>query len=484
MTDAPRIGLALIARDEADRLPRLLGSVDGAFDYVALVDTGSRDNTVELFREWALAQREKHPGFDSSWAPFTWTDDFAAARRRADELLEGEADWLCWADCDDVLQGAHNLRHVAAEAPAGVAAFIAGYRYATDPQTGECVCYLKRERMVRAGAGVWQGRIHEAQTVQGPCVPLDPSVVEWVHHPAPSDRSERNTRILQAWLDDEPRNPRVLQYLGTEALAAGDLEDAVGLFDRYLAERIGWDEERAQVHRKLAAALQATGDPDRAETVALQAVALLPAFPDSYLTLAEVAYQRGEWVKAGQWAQRVLELGQPDTLLIINPQDYTLNPRVILTGALGQLGQHDQAIHYGEQALQLAPHHPQLARGVAWSRVQQKREQVAHAAVAQAQTLVAHDEQHKALTLLEETVPYFAADHPDVVACRSQLRERLAFLRDPQAYDEHYETGGTQPEDFANTDTREKALAIAGQLPRCDFLLRGLQDLRAGLVAT
>ena len=37
------VGLAIIARDEADTLPGLLESVRGAFDQVVLCDTGSTD---------------------------------------------------------------------------------------------------------------------------------------------------------------------------------------------------------------------------------------------------------------------------------------------------------------------------------------------------------------------------------------------------------------------------------------------------------
>jgi hypothetical protein len=51
----------------------------------------------------------------------------------------------------------------------------------------------------------------------------------------------------------------VLGYLGTEEMARGELDEAEGYFRRYLDEKTGWDEERAQVHRKLAQVLMAQG---------------------------------------------------------------------------------------------------------------------------------------------------------------------------------------------------------------------------------
>lgn len=104
-----------------------------------------------------------------------------------------------------------------------------------------------------------------------------------------------------------------------------------------------------------------------------------------------------------------------------------------------------------------------------------KREQVARRAIEDAQILVAHDEQLKALTLLEECVPVFATDHPEVVAIRSQLRERLLFVRDHELYAEHYEDAP----DNAPDEDDERALEIAGQLPRSHFLLDTLTELEA-----
>jgi tetratricopeptide (TPR) repeat protein len=261
--------------------------------------------------------------------------------------------------------------------------------------------------------------------------------------------------------------------MGTETLARMKIKQALRYFRRYLKENTGWDEERAQVHRKLSQALLAAGDLDGAERSAMQALRVMPQWPDSYLTLAEVAYHRQEWRNAGDWAARTLELGTPDTLLIINPQDYELAPRVILAGALGALGQVEKAITVGEEVLRVVPDYTEVARTVQGWRAQVKREQAAQRAVGDAQILVAHDEQAKALIMLEQCVPYFATDHPSVVAIRSQLRERLRFVTDPGLYSEHYESEGSQNEDF-NDD--ERSLEIATQLPRCHFLLAGLTE--------
>lgn len=472
----PKIGLALIAKNEQTRLPKLLESVSGCFDYAVLVDTGSKDETVAVFNDWTRGELAVTPEFKAAWAPEPWTDDFSIPRRRADALLAEweDCEFLVWADADDTLTGAENLRALAAGMPENIAAYVADYNYGQD-EHGNCVCRLRRERIVRRGAGNWQGRVHEAQLVDGGATLLPPGACEWVHHPEAEGRvPDRNLRILRRWLKDEPRNPRVLGYVGTEYLGRGKVKQAVPYFRRYLREHTGWDEERAQIHRKLSMCLIAEGKLAEAERSALQALTVLPSWPDSYLTLSEVAYHRHDWEKAGEWSKRVLELGCPDTLLIVNPLEYQVQPRVIMAGALGALGRYDGAITIAEEVMAFVPGHQEVAGTLHAWRVLQKREQVAQKAIEDAQVLVAHDEQSKALILLEQCVPHFAQDHPNVVAIRSQLRERLLFVTDPELYEEHYETGGSKPEDFHDD---EQSLAIAEQLPRAHFLLDTLREL-------
>lgn len=470
MSPFPRVGVALIVRDEAGIIEQCLASFAEHVDVIAILDTGSDDGTLDVARAWCESRR-----VPLVTGVFEWCDDFAAARQAADALLDGLCEWKAWIDADDVLHGAQHLRTLAAQAPPGLAAYGADYDYFQN-ESGACVCRLKRERLVRAGAGRWTGRVHEAQLLDGPVHWVDPALVEWRHHKTPEAApvsSTRNRAILHAWLEEEPTNPRVLAYVGTEELAAGAADASVEYFERYLEQPAVWPHERAQVRRKLAMAMLALGDVEAAERAALAALSETPDWPDTYLSLAEVAYQRRQWPNALHWARQVLAIGQPDTLLIIDPTDYSGRAHVIAAGALGELGHLTEAVASAELALTEIPGHQDVATAVRVWRARLKRDTVARQVVTAAQVLVGHDEQAKALTLLEECVPYFCVDHPDVVACRSQVRERLAWLHTPAEYSEHYVVGGSKPEDFCDD---QESLAIADALPRAHFLLAGLHE--------
>ena len=75
----PKVSLTIIARDEERNLPACLGSIDGIFDKIVVVDTAREDRTAEVARSLCANV------FD-----FVWVDDFAAARSEALAHATGE----------------------------------------------------------------------------------------------------------------------------------------------------------------------------------------------------------------------------------------------------------------------------------------------------------------------------------------------------------------------------------------------------------
>lgn len=464
----PRIGLALIAKDEARNLPGLLDSISGAFDRVVLLDTGCKDNTVDVFTAWA--QAEETEGFTWDVRGYEWCDDFADARNHADALLfeDPSISWSVWADADDHIHGAQNLRHIARQAPPEVGAYVFAYDYAHD-ENGKVICALKRERLVRRGAGTWAGRVHEAQLISDAVAHVDPDVCRWIHRRTDVPTG-RNLRILRAWVKAEPTNARVLQYLGTEHLARNKHKQAVGYFKRYLKLTGTWDEERAQVHRRLAVALIALGRFEEAQSTALVATAVMPQWPDSYLTLAQVAHHRGEHHKAVHWCDRVIDLGIPETMLIINPLEYVVGPRALKAACLASMGDIDGAVELGEEALSVQPSHGPLREQMPDWLAERKRRHTAGAVLALTQLLVEHDEQLNALAVLD-AAPHYVHDHPDIVQARVAVRQRVLHATDTHEYALHYEG------DDAEAGVDDLLIpAFCQQLPRTNFLVEGLRD--------
>ncbi|MEK7392357.1 MAG: glycosyltransferase family 2 protein [Fibrobacterota bacterium] len=83
-----RLSACLITRDEDGTLPRCLSSLSGVVDEICLLDTGSKDRTVEIARSFGAVV-----GFRP------WDQDFSAARNAGLELSTG--DWVLQIDADE-----------------------------------------------------------------------------------------------------------------------------------------------------------------------------------------------------------------------------------------------------------------------------------------------------------------------------------------------------------------------------------------------
>ena len=86
----PSISLCMIVRDEADWIQQCLESVRAIIYEAIVVDTGSTDATIEIATRCG-----------ATVIPFTWCDDFAAARNFS--LSHARGDWILVLDADEML---------------------------------------------------------------------------------------------------------------------------------------------------------------------------------------------------------------------------------------------------------------------------------------------------------------------------------------------------------------------------------------------
>jgi len=88
MADGPTLSLCMIVKDGGAGLSRCLESARGLVDEIVVVDTGSRDDSVERARSFGAVVLHR-----------AWSDDFAAARNAGLDVARG--DWILLLDCDE-----------------------------------------------------------------------------------------------------------------------------------------------------------------------------------------------------------------------------------------------------------------------------------------------------------------------------------------------------------------------------------------------
>ncbi len=438
-----KLSMCLIAGNEAANVVESFTSWWDDVDDVVLLCSGD-DNTAFLAREFAKAKGESHK---LKVVDYGWRNDFAHARNEAQRHASG--DWITWADLDDTVHGMGALRKLAEEAGPEVGAMFCLYEYAVDAN-GHVICQLWRERMVRAGAAEWVDRVHESQVVtRGLVARVEPDIAKWTHRKPPFTPSDRNKRILLDWERDEPENGRVLLNLAREFLGAGEHAEAIERYERFLTVPGQQPDTRVQARRQLGACYAMSGELEKAMQQALAGVAENALWADNYLTMAEIEVTTGRWREAIMHSEQVEALGMPDSVLILNPDDYTLRPKVLRACALQGLGNLDEAIRLGHEVARVNPAFMDIAPSLGRWEGERQIKQTVDLFVEAANVLRAYDEPLKAEALLDN-VPYYCSDHPALVGARVQTQD---VLRSPYVCE-----------------------PVTAESPRGQFLLAGLRE--------
>ena len=87
----PTISLCMIVKNEEMNLAHCLDSVADLVEEIIIVDTGSKDRTVEIASHYTT-KVYSHP----------WKDDFSDARNYS--FSKAAMDYCMWMDADDILE--------------------------------------------------------------------------------------------------------------------------------------------------------------------------------------------------------------------------------------------------------------------------------------------------------------------------------------------------------------------------------------------
>jgi glycosyltransferase involved in cell wall biosynthesis/uncharacterized protein (UPF0297 family) len=482
--NAPKIAACLIVKDAADTIEQCLESIRPFVDGIFVYDTGSTDATVEKLL--ALNEFDRFLIVDAAGqvvrtadrdavaeegqqlvpiAPITvkqgeWRDDFSWAREQSFAMPDESFDWIIWLDDDDVIRGAEHLRMFAHSANDNCNGFIFQYDYARD-EHGNCLCVLWRERLIRRSANMrWEGPVHEVlippDGVDPGFVMVPPNLVTYVHN-RPADRysPERNLDILraqeqQAEETGEPVQPRILAYLGTELMARGRFDEAAVYLQRYVERPDAmWSDERMQVAHKLAICARALGNPQASVEIEMQALRVRDDWAETYVGLAESFAQLEQWDRVERWAKRAIELGAPQTPLIVNPLEFSLMPMLRISEVCARSGRWDESEQWLSRAAQSAPGQ-QIVQDRAAALQQMRLEgETVETVLKLREILVRFDENQKAYMLLEHAVPYLVSEHPAFIKARADQREMVKHFTHPDEYKRWYED---EPKESSLTD--------------------------------
>jgi len=226
---APKVSLCMIVRNEEKNLADCLQSVADLVDEMIVVDTGSTDRTKDIALQHGAKVSE-----------FQWIDHFAAARNES--LRRAQGQWIFWLDADDRVDQENRAK------------LRALFSSLTDEPAGyvmKCLCLPDGNGVATAVDHLrlfrnhplarWTFRVHEQilpslRAIQAE-VRWSDVVIQHTGYQDPSLRQnklQRDLRLLQLELADQPDHPFTLFNLGSVHQELGRTAEALKMFQRSL----------------------------------------------------------------------------------------------------------------------------------------------------------------------------------------------------------------------------------------------------------
>jgi tetratricopeptide (TPR) repeat protein len=304
------LSLCMIVKDEEEMLPRCLAAVAPAVDEIVIVDTGSKDRTVEIARSFGATVIERE-----------WTGSFSDARNVSFEAAT--SDWILYLDADEVLvtDDVQRLRaltgRVWREAFYLVETSFTGELGDGAAITNSALRVFRNRPQYR-----FEGRLHEQISHQLPLYAagrIEQSSVRIDHYGylgavrSAKEKSRRNLELLRAQQADSAPSAFLHFNLGTEYAVLGEHASALEEFERAWSlvqanGEEGHDYVPALVHR-IIDALRYCGRPEDAIARAEDGLRLFPGFTDLVFGQALAALSLGREQAAIAYWERCIEMG-------------------------------------------------------------------------------------------------------------------------------------------------------------------------------
>ena len=226
----PGISLCMIVRDEEQFLERCLSSVSDVMDEIVVVDTGSKDRTIEIARKFGARVERRE-----------WRNDFAWARNEAIGLARYR--WILQLDADEELlpeskTALHQLKNARSHVTGVWVRCINHadqYLGADGTISHTIVRVFPNNERIR-----YHGAIHEFPSLDGSTTTLLAvnSPIKIVHYGYTSDmmrdraKYDRNMAIIEASVARDPEDDFNWYNLGMTAYLSGDHFRAVEAMKR------------------------------------------------------------------------------------------------------------------------------------------------------------------------------------------------------------------------------------------------------------
>lgn len=329
-----RISVCMIVKNEEDVLARCLNSLQGLWDELIIVDTGSTDATRRIAAEYTDRIYD-----------FSWTGSFSDARNFA--FSKADMEYIYSADADEVLDEENRERFLALKQTLLPEVEIVQMKYGNQLSFGTVYNFDEEYRpklFKRLRTFQWVEAIHE--TIQLEPVVYDSDIV--ITHMPKESHTARDLEAFRRLLGKEGGlSKRLFEMYARELFVSGteaDFVSAAPFFKEAAADTELTEEELLMACCAAAAGARAEGDVTSFFKYALKAVAL-KGCSEICLELGRFYLKEGDLEEAAVWLYNAVY----ETTPILNIHSGGDEALTLLAACYRQCGNEEQAQIYEKE---------------------------------------------------------------------------------------------------------------------------------------
>lgn len=299
------VGVCLIVRDEVHHIRRCLSSVADLVSEIIVVDTGSKDGTLDVVRE-----------FPAKIVHTEWQCDFADARNIA--LTHATEPWILSIDADEELDDA-NADYISKliNSPNVCGYFVKIRNYLDSAEDAEFItdsaCRLFRNQWnIRFTGAIHESVIPAIEDISGQIEFSDVTFNHYGYSPetiANKDKNTRNMRIIENAIQHNPEDLTMQYALATEYFQQAKYEACLTILYPLLTKVPVSTGYASDIVVKTAYALRALGRLDEAKRMLDNGRTFFPDFPDLLDLGANIEIEKGDYKAAENLLTQSTQLG-------------------------------------------------------------------------------------------------------------------------------------------------------------------------------
>ncbi|TCK98515.1 glycosyltransferase involved in cell wall biosynthesis [Natranaerovirga hydrolytica] len=336
------ISLCMIVKNEEALLARCLDTIKDIVDEINIVDTGSTDRTVEIAKQYT----------DRVFF-FEWIGNFAAARNESFKYATKE--YILYLDADDVVleEDRAKLKELKETLDPSVDSVSMYYDAGTD-EFGNVTLRYRRNRLVKREKNfLWCGDCHQYLAVNGKIINADIAIT----HKKIKHAVGRTVSIYEKKIErGDDFSPRDYFYYGNELRENGHYEKAIESYDKNIALKEGWIEDKIFACIFKADCYRFLGDLNNELNSLFQSFQLSAPRAEACSRIGYNFQQKTDYKTAAFWYELAIQqVPDPDRWSFVYTAYHTWYPHLQLCVCYYNLGDYQKAYEHNEEAMQYRP---------------------------------------------------------------------------------------------------------------------------------